>query len=91
MTIRNASNRNWLDRAYEYVEQHGPSTATQLREGLFMNPLNNRPFAHNPTRHCSAMLLKMDKRFIGTTIKVAKTNTNDGQYVVNCWAIKGDE
>lgn len=90
MTIRNASNRKWLDRAYEYIAENGPSTATQLREVLFMNPLSNRPYSFNPTRHCSAMLLRMDERFIGTTIKVARTNSSDGQYTVNCWDIEGE-
>ena len=90
MTIRKQCNRDWLDRAYKYVEQHGASTATQLREALFMNPLNNRPYAYNPTRNSTAMLLKMDKRFVSTTVKVARTNSNDGQYTVNCWDIAGE-
>ena len=90
MRIRKQGNRQWLDRAYEYVANNGASTASQLRDALFMNPNTGRPYAYNPTRNSTAMLLKMDKRFIGTIVRVGRTDTNEGQYDVNIYDIERD-
>jgi hypothetical protein len=88
--MRKKQNREWLDRAYEYMVGNGGATAAYLREVLFDNPNTGRAYAYNPTRNSVAMLLTMDKRFDSRPIKINRTGSSSDTYTVSEWYLAED-
>jgi len=88
--MRKTMKQDFLDKAYEYIEESGPVTARKLLEHMWIRPSTGRVNAELPKIRAAVQYLRMDKRFKGEK-KLVSRSVGVGVYYMMVWSLVGDE
>jgi len=85
--MRKALKADFLQRAYDYIEDNGEATASHLLDVLRVRKTTGRVDANLPTLSTLVQWLRIDKRFVGIDRPVPKIDADSSHYLLKHYNI----